>query len=273
MAITTNTNISSLRTQRELGRADDILKSAFEKLSSGLRINKAADDAAGLAISERLRSEFQNLGQASRNASDGISLLSIAEGSVSNAGDIVARMRELATQSANGTLNDTERGALQEEYAALGTELDRISGTTTFNGQPVLGSTVTLQTNDGSDPNSQTTVAIGQVNTTSLGVAGTDISTQAGALTAITQTKAATDLVTGYQGTIGAAQSGLSVQISNLASRRESIATAESGIRDADIATEAANLAKGKIRKQAAVAVLAQANQQPGLALKLLGRG
>lgn len=284
MALTINTNIASLNAQRRLGQSTGELRQSYEKLSSGLRIVRARDDAAGLAIADTLKSDQRIAGVAIRNANDGVSLISISDGALNEIGNVLQRMGELAEQSANGTLSSTQRSALQNEFSSLGSEVSRIARTTTFNGIQLLsgGSSVSLQVGFDSGANSQisfsgvsgTLESLGlgngnEVLTYSLNAAG-NTAGQTAALAALDAVKSGISSLTTSRGTLGAAESRLNVAINNLQVARENFASAESQIRDVDVAEEAAKLTRLNILQQAGASVLGQANQQPSLALSLL---
>lgn len=287
MAITINTNVAALNAQRRLGQSTGELRTSFERLSSGLRIVRAKDDAAGLAIADSLRADGRIASVAIRNANDGVSLISIADGALSEIGNVLSRMAELSEQSANGVLASSQRSALDSEFSALGSEIQRIAVTTTFNGLNLLsgGATVQLQVGFNSSSNSQISFTGVQGTLTSLGLAsggssqliyslnaaGTAANGQGAALSALDAVKLAIGSLTANRGTLGAAESRLGVAINSLQVARENFASAESQIRDVDVAEEAANLTRLNILQQAGAAVLAQANQQPALALSLLG--
>lgn len=288
MAITINTNVAALNAQRRLGNSTADLRTSFERLSSGLRIVRAKDDAAGLAIADSLRADTRIASVAIRNANDGVSLISIADGALSEIGNVLARMAELSEQSANGVLATAQRSALDSEFSALGSEVQRIAVTTTFNGLNLLsgGATVQLQVGFNSSSNSQISFTGVQGTLASLGLAanggtsaliyslnaaGTTNAGQSAALSALDAVKLAIGSLTTNRGTLGAAESRLGVAINSLQVARENFASAESQIRDVDVAEEAANLTRLNILQQAGAAVLAQANQQPALALSLLG--
>ena len=286
MSLTINTNIASLNAQRRLGNSTLSLQRTFEKLSSGLRIVRASDDAAGLAIADSLRADQRIGSVAIRNANDGISLISISDGALSEMGSVISRMGELAEQSSNGVLSTTQRSALDAEFKALGSEIERIAVTTEFNGLKLLsgGDTISLQIGFNSSTNSQISYSGVQGTLASLGLAAdgssaliyslNDTSTalgQASARSALDAVRGAISSLTTNRGTLGAAESRLSVTITNLQVARENFASAESQIRDVDVASEAAELTRLNILQQAGAAVLAQANQQPALALSLLG--
>ena len=285
MPITINTNIASLNAQRRLGSSSSQLGKTFERLSSGLRIVRASDDAAGLAIADSLRADTRIAGVAIRNANDGISLISIADGALAEMSNVLTRMSELAEQSSNGIFASTQRSALQSEFTALGSEIERIAVTTTFNGLNLLsgGAQVDLQIGFSSASTAQigfqgingTLAALGlaasssSVLTYSLN-ASTAATGQAAAKSALDAVKAAIGSLTTNRGTLGATESRLNVALNSLQVARENFASAESQIRDVDVAAEAANLTRLNILQQAGAAVLAQANQQPALALSLL---
>lgn len=286
MPITINTNIASLNAQRRLGNSTGALQKTFERLSSGLRIVRAADDAAGLAIADALRADQRVASVAIRNANDGVSLVSIADGALSEIGNVLSRMAELSEQSANGVLSVTQRSALQNEFSALGSEIERIAVTTEFNGLRLLsgGSQVDLQIGFNSASTAQIGFSGVAGTLASLGLAAagnsaltysinasTTATGQASAKSALDAVKGAISSLVANRGTLGAAESRLNVTITNLQVARENFASAESQIRDVDVAAEAANLTRLNILQQAGAAVLAQANQQPALALSLLG--
>jgi len=288
MAITINTNVAALNAQRRLGNSTAELRTSFERLSSGLRIVRAKDDAAGLAIADSLRADSRIASVAIRNANDGVSLISIADGALSEIGNVLSRMAELSEQSANGVLATAQRSALDSEFSALGSEIQRIAVTTTFNGLNLLsgGSTVQLQVGFNSSSNSQISFTGVQGTLASLGLAanggtssliyslnaaGSASNGQSAALSALDAVKLAIGSLTTNRGTLGAAESRLTVAVNSLQVARENFSSAESQIRDVDVAQEAANLTRLNILQQAGAAVLAQANQQPALALSLLG--
>ena len=285
MAITINTNIAALNAQRRLGQTTQQLQKTYERLSSGLRIVRAADDAAGLSIADTLRADQRVADVALRNANDGISLISIADGALSETGNVLARMAELSEQSANGTLSTAQRSALDNEFKALGSEIERIAVTTTFNGLPLLSGTAAISLQIGFNSASTAQISFNGVQGTlqALGLAqngssaliySLNASSTAGgqnaAQTALDAVKAAIGSLTTQRGTLGATESRLNVTINSLQVARENFASAESQIRDVDVASEAATLTRLNILQQAGAAVLAQANQQPSLALSLL---
>ncbi|MCB9029870.1 MAG: flagellin FliC [Deltaproteobacteria bacterium] len=285
MAVTIGNNIASLTAQRRLGSSTEKLQSTYEKLSSGQRINKASDDAAGLAIADSLRADSRIAQVAIRNANDGISVTNIADSALGEIGNVLTRMAELAEQSANGVLSVTQRSALATEFGALASEIERIAVTTTFNGVNLLsgGASIAFQVGFDSQSTSQisyngvqgTLAALGLASSGSSSLnfsinASTAAAGQSASVNALDAVKAAINSLTSTRGTLGAASTRLSVAINNLTVARENFLSAESRIRDVDVAAEAAELTRLTILQQAGAAVLTQANQQPTLALSLL---
>ena len=286
MAITINQNIASLNAQRRLSATTGALTRSYERLSSGLRITRASDDAAGLSIADTLRADQRVASVAIRNANDGIALISIADGALSEIGNVLSRLAELSEQSANGVLTSTQRSALDAEFKALSSEIERIAVTTSFNGLALLsgGAQISLQIGFNSRSTSQISFSGVAATLASLGLAnpgssalvfslndGTTASGQLAARSALDAVKNAISSLTANRGTLGAAESRLNVTIANLQVARENFSAAESQIRDIDVAAESADLTRLNILQQAGAAVLAQANQQPSLALSLLG--
>lgn len=285
MPITINSNVQSLRAQRSLATSSDALDKTFQKLSSGQRINRASDDAAGLAIADSLKANQRVATVAIRNANDGISSIAIADGALGQIGSVLSRLAELAEQSANGVYSTTQRSALQNEFVALGSEIERIAVTTVFNGVTLLSGTsqIVLQVGFDSQSTSQITLNGVQGTLAALGLAGANRSALTYSLNATTSDEAqsaarlALDGINGailslsvQRGTLGAVESRLAVAINNLSVARENFSAAESRIRDVDVASEAAELTRLNILQQAGASILAQANQQPQLALQLL---
>ena len=278
-------NIPSLNAQRLLGLNNDRLAVSVERISSGLRINRAADDAAGLAISEALRSDIRALRQAVRNANDGISLINVTEGALNEQSSILIRLRELSSQASTGTVGSVERQTIQLEFDALRLEIDRITNTTAFNGQKLVdgslastvssGSQILIQVglDSGVDSriNLNTQVNLTAVNASSLLIAELSLTTAAGALTALDVINNAISSITQSRGKVGAVQNRLVRTISNLSISIENLQAAESAIRDADIAEEVALLTRNQILVQAATAMVGQANLIPQSVLQLLG--
>ncbi len=286
MTLNIRTNLPSLSAQRNVNASTSRLRTAYERLSSGLRINRASDDAAGLAIAESLKADARIATVGIRNANDGISVVAIADGAISQITNVLSRLAELAEQSANGVFANTQRSALSLEFSALMSEVERIAETTEFNGLKLLsgGDSVTFQV--GFDGSSLSQISYTGVKATlqalGLAVAGssehtysitaaTDIESQSAARAALDAINTAIVSVTRNRGTLGAAESRLATTIENLQIARENFQAAESRIRDVDVAFEAAELTRLTILQQAGTAILAQANQQPQLALQLLG--
>ena len=274
MGIRINTNVSSINTRRHLANSTNAFNKSMEKLSSGLRINRAGDDAAGLAISENLKSDIRALDQAARNAADGISLIQTAEGSLDEVSNILLRMKELAEQSLNGTLSDTDRGYLNSEFSALSSEINRISDGVDFNGVKLLdgsGGTVSIQVGIGTTGSDSVTVDLGDdIDAAGLGLTAT-IDSATGAATAMDQIDTAISTVVSARGDFGAVQNRLESSIRNINMTSENLSAANSRIRDVDVAHETSSLTSHQILQQAGVAMLAQANMTTGLAMNLLG--
>ena len=274
MGLRVNTNVASINAQRNLSQVSSRLSGNFARLSSGLRIANASDDAAGLGISERMRGQIRSYAVASRNAQDGISLVQTAEGAMDEVSNILGRMRELAVQSSNGTLTDTDRETINTEFAQLIEEVDRISGTASFNGLNLLdGSTATADIQVGIDAGGDNLISVDlqDVTTATLAIGGLDTTDIANSQAAITALDAAINSVSTSRGSLGAAQNRLTSALANTQVVRENLSAAESRIRDVDVAVETADLTRNSILQQAATSVLAQANSQPQLALSLLG--
>ncbi len=277
-------NIPSLNAQRLLGINNDRLATSVERISSGLRINRAADDTAGLAISNALRSDIRVLRQAIRNANDGISLINVTEGALNEQSSILLRLRELSSQASTGTVGSTERATIQLEFTALRNELDRIAATTEFNGQKLvdgsLASTVSstsqifiqvgLDSGVNSRINLNEQINLAAVTSSSLGIDALTVTSAAGALLALDFINTSIATVTQSRGKVGAMQNRLVRTVSNLATSTENLQAAESAIRDADIAEEVALLTRNQILVQAATAMVGQANLIPQSVLQLL---
>jgi flagellin len=274
MGLRVNTNVTSITAQRSLSTVTDRLTGNFRRLSTGLRISSAADDAAGLAISERLRSQVRSLEQARRNASDGISLMQTAEGALNEVSSILIRLRELAIQSSNGSVNGQDKETLDQEFQNLVNEVDRIGRSTEFSGIKLLDGSATsvsfqvgLGTASGID---QLDVTLSPALSTSLSLNSLDIGSGGATSTAITSIDTAINSVSSLRGTLGAVQNRLAITINNLAISTENLTSAESRIRDVDVAYETAQLTRNNILQQASISVLSQANSQPQSALQLL---
>lgn len=274
MAIVINTNVASLNAQRNLTASQSSLNKSMQRLSSGLRINSAKDDAAGLAITDRMTAQIRGLNQAVRNANDGISFSQTAEGALSETTNLLQRMREIAVQSANDTNTADDRASLDAEFQQLISEIDRISDNTQFNNQNVLDGT--FETSGavfhiGANSGQTITVTIADAGASALGVNAAAVTSQSGANAAIDSIDTAIGSVDTIRGDLGAVQSRLESTIANLSNVSENLSASRSRILDADIAMETSAMTKSNILQQAGVAVLAQANQTPQLALSLLG--
>ena len=274
MGIRINTNVSSLNTQRHLQNTTIAFTKSMEKLSSGLRINRAGDDAAGLAISESLKSDIRAMDQAARNAADGISLIQTAEGSLDEVSSILLRMKELTEQSLNGTLSDTNRSYLNQEYVSLQEEITRISDSTNFNGVNLLdgsGGNIAIQVGIGTTAADSVAIDLAtNRDHTTLGVT-TAVDTAANATAAMGEIDTALETVVGARGAFGALQNRLETSIRNINMTSENLSAANSRIRDVDVAQETSRMTSFQILQQAGVSMLAQANQTTGLAMSLLG--
>jgi flagellin len=270
MAITINTNVASLNAQRNLNNSQVALNKAMQRLSSGLRINSAKDDAAGLAISDRMTSQIRGLNQAARNANDGISLAQTAEGALQET-NILQRMRELAVQSANDTNSDSDRDSLQAEVTQLIAEVDRIATTTQFNGKNLLDGTLADATFQvGANEGQTISFSIASAAALDLGVDLVGITDVDGASAAIGNLDTALETVDTIRGGLGAIQNRFESTIANLSNVSENLSAARSRILDADIAQETSAMIKNNILQQAGVSILVQANQAPQVALSLL---
>ena len=272
MGLRVNTNIASLTAQRNLGMMTGRLQGNFARLSSGLRIATAADDAAGLAISERMRSQIRSLGAASRNAQDGISLVQTAEGALNEVSNLLNRMRELSIQAANGTLSTDDRITINTEVVALQSEMDRIATTATFNGINLLDAASTVNIQVGINSGEVIAVALQDTQTATLGVdtGSVDTLTVAAAVSSLALLDTAIGTINTVRGSLGASQNRLQSAVSSILNSKENLSAAESRIRDVDVAYETADLTRNSILQQAATSVLQQANTQPQIALSLL---
>jgi flagellin len=275
MALYINTNVASEQAQKNLGANQAKLQSSFARLSSGLRINSAKDDAAGLAISESLKSQIRSFNVAERNAGDGISMAQTAEGSLGEVHGILGRMRELAVQASNGPLTAEDRGFLQTEFSSLQSEITRIQGSAKFNGKQLLGATantVTLQVGLNDVSSDQIQVQLGGVSLDSItgSAALLSGSTEDNALAALSTIDTAIGNVSTARSTFGAAMNRLEVAQSSIQTMRLNLSAANSRIADVDVASETAQLSRNQVLTQAGISVLAQANQLPQLAFGLL---
>ena len=271
MGLRINTNVPALNTARVLGRSTKALNRSLERLSSGLRINRAADDAAGLAIAEGFRAQVRGTRVAQRNAQDGVSLVQTAEGALSETTNILQRIRELAVQAANGTQSTSNREALNQEVLQLLEQIDDIATDTEFNGIRVLSSSQTLTLQTGANTGQTLTITVSGAKTSELGVSAVRVSNMASAVTALSTIDTALKSVTSLRSTLGAYQNRLEFTINTLAIQEENSAASESAIRDANIATETIAFTRNQILVAAGTSVLAQANLVPQTALTLLG--
>lgn len=286
MSLVINSNIPSVTAQRHLAESRSSMETSMERLASGKRINSAMDDAAGLAITHKLDAKIAGLNQGVRNANDGISMMQTAEGALEQVSGILTRMKELATQSANGVYDTNSRSALDSEFDQLQKEITRIAGKTDFNGVSVLNSTSSVSFAVDDTSGSEISATFQKMDATTLKVgAGTATNTAGTTVTstvnagihsvvaakdAMTKVDAAIKTVDSYRGTLGAVENRLDHTVSNLMNRIENQAAARSRIEDADYAQESANLAKNQVLQQAGVAMLAQANQSSQNVLALI---
>ncbi len=286
MPVSINTNLASVRGQRAMGNASEALNKTYQRLSSGQRINTASDDAAGLAIAESLRINQRVAGIAIRNAQDGISAIAITDGALSSITQVLGRLAELAQQAGNGSYSATQRSALQMEFDTLGSEIERIAVTTTYNGVALLSGSQVISFQVGFDGASTSQISLDQrggatlqklglaaVGSSALtfSVSGTNTDfAQSAARQALAAINGAVVSVNALRGTLGTVEARLGSAITNLSTSRENTLAAEARITDADVAIEAAELTRLNILQQAGASVLAQANQQPQLAVQLL---
>jgi flagellin len=280
MPQTINTNLASLNAQRNLNGSQNSLATSMQRLSSGLRVNSAKDDAAGLAIAERMNAQVRGMNVAIRNANDGISLAQVAEGALSKVGDALQRMRELALQSRNATNSTSDKDSLNKEFAELQKEITRVIGGTTFNGKHILGTEATAMTFQiGANVTSDDVITVttnnlnsaAEVTAVTVNTAVIDSSANATAIASvISNIDVALDTVNNQRATFGATQSRFEAIISNLQQGVENQSAARSRIMDADFAQETANLSRAQILQQAGTAMVAQANQLPQQVLRLL---
>ena len=278
MSIFVNTNVSALNAQRQLFDSTAALDKSFERLSSGFRINSAADDAAGLQISERLTSQIQGIEQAVRNANDAISLTQTAEGALGETTNALQRIRQLSIQSQNGINSAADRNALNSEVSALKNEITRISTDTTYNGIELFDGTYSASFLVGanSGQNISVNLSAGSIATAGfsaagLGLASLSVSTAADASAAVALIDTALSAIGGVRADLGAAENRFSSSIRNLSNVNENLSSARSRVLDTDFASETANLTKNQILQQASIAVLSQASNRPQTALSLLG--
>lgn len=279
MGFRINTNLDSVIGVNNLTRTNSRLSTNFSRLSSGLRINKAADDAAGLAVSESLRSQVVGLRQAVRNTNDGISIIQTGEGALNEIHNNLSRLRELAVQAASGTLNDPERGYINTEASQILQEIDRLANVTAFNGLALLNGqsstgtgTISLEVQVGifNTSNDRISVTVSSARTEALGINTVTLDSSTNAQTALDSIEDAIQTVSGVRALLGATQNRLNSALNNLNISIENLSAAESQIRDADFAAETAELTRNRILQQAGVSVLSQANSGPRAVLSLL---
>ncbi|HYQ16331.1 MAG TPA: flagellin [Polyangiaceae bacterium] len=277
MALVIQTNVAAMSAQKNLGANQKMLAGSFQKLSSGFRVNTAADDAAGLAVSESMKSQIRSYTVAERNAGDAISMAQTAEGALGEVHDVLGRMRELAVQSSNGSLTDNDRGYLNTEFSALQSEIGRIQGSTKFNGVALLNtavatSPVKFQVGLNNTASDQIDVTFGGVDLSGVGATNSNVSHASSALTSLAAIDTAIGSVSSYRSKFGSAMNRLDVATSNIQTMRLNISAANSRIRDVDVATETANLSRNQVLTQAGASILAQTNQLPQMAFGLIGR-
>jgi len=276
-----NHNISAMVTQTALGSSNKALSTSLERLSTGLRINRASDDAAGLSVSEQMRTQITGMNVAKRNASDGIALLNMAEGAANEISNMLQRMRELAVQASNDTLTTTERSYANQEYTALISEIDRVSTVTQYNSQTLLdgttgafggtnGTSSVLHIGPNSGSNNRVTISISGTTSGALTINGTSITTQARSGSAIQSIDVAINSVNALRSNLGAFINRLEKAINNIDNQIHNTQSAESAIRDVDFAKESSNFTRNQIMVQSATAMLSQANAAPQSVLSLL---
>jgi len=283
MGLQINTNVVAQFASRNLSKVNSNLERSLKKLSSGLRITSASEDAAGLAIASGLKSDINGFQQAQRNINDGINLIQVADGTLKINMDILSRMKDLAMQSSNASVGSTERNTINNEFSSLRNEIDRLSTVSQFNGQKLIDGSLAasattsvllqigLTANSDSQINLNTEVNLGQVNSTGLGLTSLDVKTSSAATATLATLNSAIDSVVASRGSLGAVQNRLRFAFDNLGISSENFSAAKSQIEDVDFATEMAKFTKNQILVQAATAMLAQANILPQAVLQLLG--
>jgi len=274
MPISINTNVSAMGAMRNMNKNQQALQTSFNRLSSGLRINSAADDAAGLAVSESMKSQIRSYSVAERNAADGVSMAQTAEGALGEVHAVLGRMRELAMQSSNGTLTSSDRSQITNEFGQLQSEISRIQGSAKFNGVNVIAtaaSSISFQVGLDSAGSSKISVDFGGVTMTQvLNSASTGVGTATAALTALGNIDTAIGNISSKRATFGAAMNRLDVAGSAISTMKLNLSAANSRITDVDVASESSALSRNQVLTQAGVSVLAQANQLPQMAFGLL---
>lgn len=276
MGISLRTNIASIQANTSLSQTNERLSKSMQKLASGLRINRAGDDAAGLAISEKFQADLRSLQQLKRNANDGISLIQVAEGAMSEISGILIRMRELAVQGATDTVSTKQKGFLQKEVDELKAEITRIGKTATFNGITLLSGSyqganpLTFQVGLTGEQEQQISVSLTTMSSSALNIVGLDVTSSGGARGALSIIDTAILNLNADRAVLGSAQNRLQVTVNNMSTQYTNLSAANSRIRDVDVAEETATMSRNQILMQSGVSVLAQANQIPQLALSLL---
>lgn len=280
MALNIQTNVAALEGSRSVTRNQKALQSSFTKLSSGYRVNSAADDAAGLAISESMKSQIRSFTVAERNAADGISMAQTAEGALGEVHDVLGRMRELAMQASNGSLGTNDRSYVQTEFSSLQQEITRIQDSTKFNGTALVSNgasnaatSITFQVGLNNSTSDQISVSFGGLDLTTVTGSATLVSgsVATNALAALSVIDQAIGTVSGARSNFGASMNKLEVATNNIQTMRINISSANSRIRDVDVAEESSKMAKNQVLTQASISILAQANQLPQLAFSLIG--
>lgn len=277
MGMRITTNLAAINAQRTMASSSKEIQKSMAQLSSGSRITKSADDAAGLAISENLKSQIRSINQAGRNANDGISMIQTAEGGLGEVSNILTRLRELGIQAASDTVAGNERSMIDKEVQQLKAEAQRITVTTKFGSQQLIdgtGDTFDFQVGINNDPNADRisyNASEANASASNLGIEGFDFTTKEGAQEALTTLDNAQSMVSGFRANLGALQNRLESTVSNSGTMYENLSAANSRIRDTDVAAASSEMTRNNILMQASVSTLAQANQTPGLALKLIG--
>lgn len=273
MALSVNTNVTSMNAYNQLSKTQDALKTSFARLASGMRINSAADDAAGLGISKSMNAQIRSYAVAERNTNDGISMLQTADGGAEQIHSLLTRMRELSVQASNGSLSSSDYTNIDAEYQQNLSEIDRVAGSVQFNGINLLSGAAAnknFQVGIGTAATDRIAVSFGGADATELAVSGTDLTSFANAQTAITKLDDAIQSLSGVRASFGAGMNRFQATVSSLQSMQTNTAASLSRIQDTDVASETAALSKNQVLSQAGAAILSQANQTPQLALSLL---
>lgn len=273
MALSVNTNVTSMNAHNQLSKTQDALKTSFARLASGMRINSSADDAAGLGISKSMNAQIRSYAVAERNTNDGISMLQTADGGAEQIHGLLTRMRELAVQASNGSLSSNDYSNIDAEFQQNLAEIDRVAGSVQFNGINLLSGAAadrTFQVGIGTQSTDQISVSFGGADSTELAMTGTSATSFANAQTAITKLDSAIQKLSGVRASFGASMNRFTATVSSLQSMQTNTAASLSRIQDTDVASETATLSKNQVLSQAGAAILSQANQTPQLALSLL---